>query len=196
MALSQTVEQPGSVPERYGSPFHRAANASLSGDAGAVTRRRKARRSLQRVQHAVGVLGAGMFVASACVAVILAIGWVQAQAAVDVVETQAEAIRQGKLERAYGLFSSQYRAGMSLPSFRRWLGRQDHLARNHGLSIWGRSVRGGGAILWGSLQDELGHSYSIRYELIRENGTWRVDNLQLQSLGPDSLPEDERFQYI
>jgi hypothetical protein len=137
-----------------------------------------------------------MFVALACVAVILAIGWIQAQAAVNVVETQAEAIRQGELEKAYGLFSSEYRAGVSLPSFRRWLGRQDPLARNHGLSILGRSVRGGDAVLWGSLQDDLGHSYSIRYELIRENGNWRVDNLQLQSAGPDSLPESGRFQYI
>ena len=194
--MSEPVEHRESLTERYRSPFHRAASASLSGNAGEARRRRGARRSPQRVRHAVGVLGTGMFVALACVAVILAIGWVQTQAAVDVVETQAEAIRQGELEKAYGLFSSEYRAGVSLPSFRRWLGRQAHLARNHGLSIWGRSVRGGGAILWGSLQDELGHSYSVRYELIRENGTWRVDGLQLQSVGPDSLPENTRFQYI
>jgi hypothetical protein len=137
-----------------------------------------------------------MVVALVCVTIILGIAWIQSQAAVEVVRIQAEAIRQGRVEDAYSLFSSEYRAGISLGTFRRWLNRQTHLATHHGIRIWGRSVWRGVAVLWGSFQDDQGRSYPIRYQLVREDGSWRVDNLRVQDMVPDSLSDAERFNYI
>lgn len=137
-----------------------------------------------------------MVVAVACVAILMAIAWIQSRGAVEVVKAQADAIRSGKVEQAYALFSSEYRAGMTLPMFRRWLRRQDHLTSIQDLRIWGRSVWRGTAILWGSFQDDLGHSYPVRYLLIQENGGWRIDSFQLRAVVPDSLPNTERFHYI
>ena len=158
--------------------------------------RRRARRPSRRARQAFGVLGAGLLVALACVASILAISWFQSSEAVQVVQEQAEAIRQGRVERAYELFSSEYRAEMSLSMFRRLLRRQDQLNGLQDLRIWGRSVWRGTAILWGSFQDDLGHSYPVRYQLIREDGDWRIDSFQLRGVAPESLPNPERFHYI
>jgi hypothetical protein len=85
---------------------------------------------------------------------------------------------------------------MTLPMFRRWLRRQQPLAEIRDLRIWRRSVRGGTVDLWGSLEDGLGHVFPVRYSLIRENGDWRVDSMQVQSAVPESLPNAQRFLYI
>ena len=74
------------------------------------------------------ILWAGMIVAVICVAGLLAISWIQSQGAVTIVRAQATAIREGQVERAYDLFSDEYRAAMSLPMFRRWLRRQPPLS--------------------------------------------------------------------
>jgi len=137
-----------------------------------------------------------MIVALISVAGLLALSWIQSQGAVAIVREQAVAIRQGQLERAYDLFSSSYRTGMSLPMFQRWLRRQPTLSGIQNLRIWGRSVWRGTAILWGSFQDDLGHTYPVRYSLVRENGDWRIDSFQVRAEVPESLPNTERFHYI
>lgn len=154
------------------------------------------RRPARRVREGIGVLGVGVLVAITCVVGLMGVSWIQAQGAVGVVRAQAAAIRVGDLDHAYAFFSSSYRSDMSLPMFRRWLRKQEPLARIHDLSIWGRSVWRGTAILRGSFEDDEGHSYPVRYSLVRENGTWRIDGLQVPSGVPESLPNDERFLYI
>lgn len=180
------------IPEKFQSPFvFPEANSGSGAPPPKVSRGFN-----RRIRHAVNVLFGGMLVAVVCVAVLLAVAWIQSQGAVDVAKAQANALREGNVEKAYQFFSTEYRAGMSLPSFRRWLARENHLANNHGLNIWGRSLHGGTAVLWGSLQDDLGRDYPVRYELVRESGNWRVDDLQVQPPASDSLPETIPFQHI
>src|SRR3990170_3934363 len=92
-----------------------------------------------------------------------------------------EAIPDGKVDEAYALFSRSYQAGMSLPMFRRWLRRQKRLANVQHLQFWGRSAWKGTALLWGSFEDNLGHSYPVRYLLVQEEGAWRIDLFQLSA---------------
>ncbi|MBI3934504.1 MAG: hypothetical protein HY316_07400 [Acidobacteria bacterium] len=158
--------------------------------------RRRASPSAGRFHHAAEILWAGTIVALICVAGLLAIFWIQSQGAVAIVRAQAAAIREGQVERAYDLFSDDYRATMSLPMFRRWLRRQPPLGDIQNLRIWGRSVLWGTAILWGSFQDEVGHSYPVRYSLVRENGDWRIESFQVRADVPEPLPNSERFHYI
>ncbi|MBF8305718.1 MAG: hypothetical protein HW398_906 [Acidobacteria bacterium] len=158
--------------------------------------RRRGRSSAGGLHRAVEILWAGMIVAVICVAGLLAISWIQSQGAVTIVRAQATAIREGQVERAYDLFSDEYRAAMSLPMFRRWLRRQPPLSGIQNLRIWGRSVWRGTAILWGSFQDDLGHSYPVRYSLVRENGDWRIDSFQVRAEVPETLPNTNRFHYI
>jgi Domain of unknown function (DUF4864) len=158
--------------------------------------RRRGVRSAGRFQHAIEILWGGMIVAFVCVAALLALSWIQSQGAVAIVRAQATAIHDGKLDSAYDLFSDDYRASMSLQMFRRWLRRQPSLAAIQNVRIWGRSVWRGTAILWGSFQDDLGHSYPVRYSLIRENGDWRIDGFQVRADVPETLPNTQQFHYI
>src|SRR5689334_21795830 len=89
--------------------------------------RRRGRRPTGRLQYAFEILWAGMIVAIVCVAGMVALSWLQSQGAVAVVRQQATEIRAGKLDQAYGLFSSDFRSSMTLPMFRRWLHRQPAL---------------------------------------------------------------------
>jgi hypothetical protein len=158
--------------------------------------RRRGRRRGGRLQYAFEILWAGMIVAVVCSAGMVALSWLQSQGAVAVVRQQASEIRAGKLDQAYGLFSSEYRSAMTLPMFRRWLRRQPALAGIQNLHIWGRWAGSGTAVLSGSFQDDFGHSYPVRYSLIRENGDWRIDSFQVREEVPESLPNIERFHYI
>jgi hypothetical protein len=142
------------------------------------------------------ILWGGVIVAVLCVGALLVLSWIQSQGAVATVQAQATAIRDGKLEEAYGLFSDDYRASTSLPMFQRWLRSQTALAAARSLRIWGRSVWGGTAILRGNFENDLGQRHAVRYSLVRENGNWRVDSLQVQSDVPEALPNTRHFNYI
>jgi hypothetical protein len=146
----------------------------------------------ERLRQAFQILGLIILMTAGLIACLVAVSWVRSQGAVQVVQAQVEAIRGGKVEQAYTLFSSQYQAGVSLPMFRRWL-RQGHFGKMNKLQFWGRSVWGTTAVLWGSFQDDLGHTYPVRYLLIREKGAWRIDGFHLSGEIPDSIPETARF---
>ncbi len=150
----------------------------------------------QRVRNSLRLLRNVALIALFCLAGLLTASWFRSQAAVELVRAHADAIRQGQVERAYALFSSDYQAGTTLSMFRRWLVQQDSLSGNHDLRIWDRSVGRRRAILLGSFESTRGRSYPIVYRLIRENGDWRIDSLQLRDSASDSLPEAERFLYI
>lgn len=151
------------------------------------------RRSASRARGALSVLVAAFLIAIAAVAFLLGLSWVRSQGAINVVATQVQAIRDGKVEDAYRLFSRSYQADTSLPMFRRWLRRQRRLASVKHLQFWGRSVWGGTALLWGSFEDDLGHSYPVRYFLVQEQGAWRIDRFQLSAEVPDPAPQNERL---
>lgn len=149
-----------------------------------------------RAGRAFAVLAVAGLIAIALVALLVGFSWVRSQGAINVVQAQVEAMRQGKVEDAYALFSREYQAGMSLPMFRRWLRRQRRLSNVQHLEFWGRSVWGQTALLWGSFEDELGHNYPVRYLLVREKGGWRIDRFQLSAEIPDPAPQRERFVAI
>ena len=154
------------------------------------------RRFSSRLRRAFAVLASAGLIAMACVACLVGFSWVRSQGAINVVQAQVQAIHEGKVEEAYALFSAGYRDGMTLPMFRRWLRRQRRLSNVQHLQFWGRSVWGETALLWGSFEDDLGHTYPVRYLLIREKGAWRVDNFQLSAEIPDPAPHRERFVEI
>ncbi|OFV98790.1 MAG: hypothetical protein A3H28_01455 [Acidobacteria bacterium RIFCSPLOWO2_02_FULL_61_28] len=153
----------------------------------------RSRRYGGRARRALGVLASAVLIAMASVAFLIGLSWVRSQGAVNAVQAQVQAIRDGKVEEAYTLFSRSYQEGMSLPMFRRWLRRQKRLANVQHLQFWGRSAWRGTALLWGSFEDNLGHSYPVRYLLVQEGGAWRIDRFQLSAELPDPAPQNERL---
>ena len=80
--------------------------------------------------------------------------------------------------------------------FRRWLRHQDQLVRSEKLQVWGRSALGETAVLWGSFQDNLGNSYPVRYLLVRQNGSWRIDGFHLSEPVRESSEDNVRLLKI
>ena len=158
--------------------------------------RRRGARPSGKLQYAFEILYAGLIVAFVCIAGMVALSWLQSRGAVAVVREQATEIRAGKLDQAYGLFSSDFRSSMTLPMFRRWLHRQPALSSIQNLHLWWRNAGSGIVTLAGSFQDDFGHSYPVRYSVIRENGDWRIDSVQVREEVPESLSNTERFHYI
>jgi hypothetical protein len=182
-------------PHNAGNEWVNATSAPVSG-AGYVPApppRRRSRSKLgRRLRRTVQVLGIGLMVASGSLLLLMALSWARSQGAIAVVQAQMEDLRGGKIEEAYALFSRSYQAGTSLPTFRRWVRREDRLVKTHRMDFWGRSVWGETAMLWGTFQDDLGHNYPVRYVLVRENGTWRVDGVRLAPEAPQSEPTPVR----
>ncbi len=161
-----------------------------------VTARKPRRGYWVRVRRAIQVFGIGLLVAGASMALLIALSWIRSQGAVAVVQAQVQDLRVGKVEDAYALFSASYQAGVSLPMFRRFLRREGRLGKAQNLEFWGRSVWGETAVLWGSFQDDLGHSVPVRYLLVREKGAWKIDGFHLTVGHPDIAPDPIRFIQI
>lgn len=126
-----------------------------------------------------------MFRVTLSLAAVLAAGfliylWLGMAAAVRIVEQQAAAIRDGRLDDAYQLFSESYRAENSLPMFRAWVARHEEFTRAQQMRIWSRSMRSERAVLWGVVQDFRGQGYPVRYRMVREGGSWRIDELTMR----------------
>ena len=123
--------------------------------------------------------------------------WMGMAAAVRIVEKQVAAIRDGRIDDAYQLFSESYRAENSLPMFRAWVARHDEFSRAQDMRIWSRSMRSERAVLWGVVQDFRGQGYPVRFRMIREGGAWRIDELTMRrSWAEDSLDELPRASFI
>jgi hypothetical protein len=173
----------GSFEAEAASPIGTAAGKKRSGGLG-------------RLRRAIHVLGIGLLVAAASMACLMALSWIRSQGAVAAVQAQVQDLRVGRVEEAYSLFSTSYRAGVSLPMFRRWLRHEERLGKAQNLEFWGRSVWGETAVLWGSFQDDLGHSVPVRYLLVREKGAWKIDGFHLSSRHADSSPDTVHFIQI
>jgi len=123
--------------------------------------------------------------------------WLGMAAAVRIVEKQVAAIRDGRIDEAYELFSASYRAENSLPMFRAWVARHEEFSRAQDMRIWSRSMRSERAVLWGVVQDFRGQGYPVRFRMIREGGAWRIDELTMRrSWAEDSLDELPRASFI
>jgi hypothetical protein len=54
--------------------------------------------------------------------------------------------------------------------------------------VWGST-----ALLWGRFEDDLGHRYPVRYLLVQEGGTWRIERFQLSSELPEPSARGQRL---
>ena len=157
------------------------------------------RRRLQavRVRRAWKVLRTALALSVILTAGFLIYSWIGTAAAIRVVEQQAEAIRDGRIDEAYQLFSADYRADNSLPMFQAWVGRHEEFSRAQNMHIWSRILRSQSAVLWGLVEDYRGQRYPVRYQLIREEGHWRIHELQMRrSWAEESIDDLPRTSFI
>lgn len=65
------------------------------------------------------------------------------------------------------------------------------------MHIWSRILRSQSAVLWGLVEDYRGQRYPVRYQLIREEGHWRIHELQMRrSWAEESIDDLPRTSFI
>ena len=162
------------------------------------TQRRFCRRSrAARLRNAWRMFRGTLVLMSLLASGFMIYTWIGVTTAVRTVEKQAAAIRDGRIDEAYQLFSAEYRAGNSLPMFRAWVDRHEEFSRAQDMRIWSRSLRNRSAVLWGLVQDYRGQRYPIRYQMVRESGEWRVNELTMRrSWAEETIEELPRESFI
>jgi len=106
--------------------------------------------------------------------------------AVAVVRAQLNALRGGDMDGAYGRLSSSYQARMSRSAFEAFVSRHPALRENSDSTFWSRSVKNDTAEISGMLTAASGTRETVKYELVKEGGTWKISNIDI---GGDSGAE-------
>jgi hypothetical protein len=99
--------------------------------------------------------------------------------AVAVVRAQLNALRGGDIDGAYARLSSSYQAQMSRSAFEAFVSRHPGLRENSDSTFWSRSVKNDTAEISGILTAASGTRESVKYELVKEGGTWKISNIDI-----------------
>jgi hypothetical protein len=143
--------------------------------------RRFCRRSrASRLRGAWRMFRATLMLFSLMAAGFIIYTWLGMASAVRIVEQQAAAIRDGRIDDAYNLFSETYRAENSMGMFRAWVARHEEFSKAQDMRIWSRTMRNERAVLWGVVQDYQGQGFPVRYRMVRERGEWRIDEMTMR----------------
>ncbi len=121
-------------------------------------------------------IGSVLFIGG-CVSFIL----LATSGAVEAVESQLAALRAGDVDKAYSLTSKAFRQATSREQFAQFTSRYKVLSKNKEYSFTSRSVSGGVGKLEGTLTAQDGTVRPVRYQLVKEEGEWRVLHITFQT---------------
>ena len=126
--------------------------------------------------------------------------YVNTLSAMACVDTYIQLIRDGKWEQAYNKsYSREYRDIVSYEEFDHFIRSFGPLKNNKSLEL-GRLgfIQGGIGIYDGIVTSNEGERLLVRFELVRENGSWRIQQLSLFKPNPvdeNVSKEDKREKY-
>jgi hypothetical protein len=100
--------------------------------------------------------------------------------AVAAVRSQLQELKGGDIDGAYARLSGSAQARMSRPAFEAFVARHPGLRENTDSTFWSRSVKNDTATLSGLLSSASGTRERVTYELVKEGGTWKVSNIEVE----------------
>ncbi len=99
---------------------------------------------------------------------------------VDLVEKQIEYLRQGKIEKAYKSHTAkEFQAATSLEQFQEFVRAYPILQNNHSAIFPQRSIKDNITTLRGKIMANDHISAPVEYQLIKEDGKWKILNIRL-----------------
>lgn len=122
--------------------------------------------------------GFGIFIV---VVVLLALFFTQGIA--DTAKSQLKALRDGDIIKAYSYTSKDFRSSTSLENFQKFVDNYPSLKNNKDVSFSDRETSNGIGKLKGTLKSTDGGSTPIEYELVKENGEWKILSIKLNPAG-------------
>jgi hypothetical protein len=100
--------------------------------------------------------------------------WFMTRGARTVVDAQLGDIRDGKLDAARDRFTAETKGRVSAQAFAAFVARHPGLKENKDATFLNRNYRNDAASLGGTLQATSGAKETVRYELVKEGGAWKI----------------------
>jgi hypothetical protein len=116
----------------------------------------------------LGLVGVGLIAGTAFFAT---------KGVVDAVHAQLAEIKGGKMDAAYARMSDSYRSSHSSADFAAFVARHPGLGENADSTFSNRSVNNDKAHLEGVLTSTSGSKESVKYDLTKRGGEWKIDEI-------------------
>ncbi|MBX3576591.1 MAG: DUF4864 domain-containing protein [Rhizobiaceae bacterium] len=125
-------------------------------------------------------------VVAAVIAVIVAIVYIAIWATsglVEPVERQLAAMKAGNMEAAYAETSEAFQQATPMDAFIAFVDQNPILKDTASHSFTNRSINNGIGVLEGQLTSSTGGVVPVAYQLVKENGVWKIQHIQLNPAG-------------
>jgi Domain of unknown function (DUF4864) len=138
--------------------------------------------------------------ASGCLVVLLFFGAIfyfvfrVTSGPVDIVNHQLDALRSGDIDRAYSYCSGAFKQSTNLNAFRYFVESHPLLKHAKDFSSPSREISGSTATLKGTINGLDGSKLPVEYQMINENGAWKIHYIDLKASGIAS--EDQAAKVI
>jgi hypothetical protein len=129
-------------------------------------------------------------------AAFMAWTWLMVEEPAAAVRTQLEEIRSGRIDAAYQRLDASSRQTLTEADFARFVSRHPSLEDNADATFNDRSVENNTARLSGVLRSSDDQSEEVTYELVKEEGAWKVAAIQFgdPAAGGDTLARSARLE--
>jgi hypothetical protein len=102
---------------------------------------------------------------------------------IEPIDRQLAALKSGDLQAAYAETSTGFRDAVSFEKFEAFVKQYPALSRNASHSFSSRSTNASGSgEVKGTLTDDRGAVLPVQYQLVKENGAWKILGLHI---GPE-----------
>lgn len=108
----------------------------------------------------------------------------------DPVKEQLQALREGSINKAYQLTSSDFQQGTSIEKFAMFMDKYPILKNNTGITFNEAKTDGTVGYVSGKLETKDGNSATIEYQLAKENSNWKIQALRLSHFTNGKLATD------
>jgi hypothetical protein len=102
---------------------------------------------------------------------------------VGVVEQQLGLLRQGDIKAAYALNSKDFQKATSLEQFTVFVKQYPSLSQNQGHTFTTRTIENQIGTVKGTLTAKDGAVTPVSYQLVKEQGKWRILFIKLRATG-------------
>ncbi|MBS0286634.1 MAG: DUF4864 domain-containing protein [Proteobacteria bacterium] len=114
------------------------------------------------------------------IGLIIGIAFYATSGVANTVKDQLSAIRSGDYTKAYSYTSTEFQKNTSVDEFKKFIETIPALKDNQSLSINDRSFQNENGSVKGTITSKDGMTIPIEYQLIKENGTWKILGINAQ----------------
>ncbi|MFN7097532.1 MAG: DUF4864 domain-containing protein [Gammaproteobacteria bacterium] len=117
------------------------------------------------------------------IVLLIALAFYFTSALVKPVYAQMDAIRHGDIVKAYSYTSQDFQKVTSLTAFKQLVEDFPAIANNKDITVTRRELNNGLGLVDATLTSDTGGTIQIKYQLVKENGEWKISYLEVPATG-------------